>query len=88
MGSIISTPYFLNAINISVWYPDLANVGDMLTGKLDDAETISTIVSIYDIGCMIGCLVAAVAGTKLGRKQVITIGLSIMVAGKRSCYKV
>jgi MFS family permease len=65
MGSIISTPYFLDAINI----------------KLTDAETISTIVSIYDIGCMIGCLVAAVLGVRLGRKQMIIIGLSIMVVG-------
>ena len=56
--------------------------------KLDDAETISTIVSIYDVGCMVGCLVAAIAGTRLGRKQVITIGLSIMVIGKTFCDKV
>lgn len=60
----------------------------MLMNKLDDAETISTIVSIYDVGCMVGCLVAAIAGTRLGRKQVITIGLSIMVVGKKCCDKV
>lgn len=84
MGSIISTPYFLNAIKISVWCCYLYQDSATLTIKLDDAETISTIVSIYDVGCMAGCLVAAVVGTSLGRKQVITIGLSIMIVGERS----
>ncbi|OAL17529.1 hypothetical protein AYO22_11564 [Fonsecaea multimorphosa] len=50
MGSIISTPFFLNAVNIAA----------------TDADTLSTVVSIYDIGCMVGCLVAAIWGSSLG----------------------
>lgn len=65
MGSIIGTSFFLDAIGI----------------KLSDADIISTIVSIYDVGCMCGCIVAAVFGTKYGRKTMITMGLSIMVVG-------
>jgi MFS family permease len=65
MGSIISTPYFLEAMKI----------------KLTDANTFSTIVSIYDIGCMIGCIAATFLGVRLGRKTMITIGLSIMIVG-------
>ncbi|KAK5061128.1 hypothetical protein LTR84_007670 [Exophiala bonariae] len=65
MGSIIATPYFLQAVNI----------------EASDAETISTVVSIYDIGCMVGCLVAAVWGGTLGRKRTIFYGMGIMVVG-------
>jgi len=49
--------------------------------KISDAETISTVVSIYDIGCMVGCLVAAIWGGKLGRKRTIFYGMGIMVVG-------
>lgn len=49
--------------------------------KASDAETISTIVSIYDIGCMVGCLVAAIWGGSLGRKRTIFYGMGIMVVG-------
>ncbi|KIW13728.1 hypothetical protein PV08_08919 [Exophiala spinifera] len=65
MGSIVSTPYFLEAINV----------------KADDADTISTVVSIYDIGCMVGCLIAAGWGSALGRRRTIAIGMGIMVIG-------
>ncbi|EXJ74455.1 uncharacterized protein A1O5_02751 [Cladophialophora psammophila CBS 110553] len=65
MGSIISTPYFLEAVNIAA----------------TNADTISTVVSIYDIGCMIGCLVAAIWGSSLGRKRTIGLGMAIMVVG-------
>ncbi|KEF62779.1 uncharacterized protein A1O9_00752 [Exophiala aquamarina CBS 119918] len=65
MGSIIATPYFLEAVNI----------------EISDAETISTVVSIYDIGCMVGCLVAAIWGGRLGRKRTIFYGMGIMVVG-------
>ena len=65
MGSIINTPYFLNAVGIEV----------------SDANTLSTVVSIYDVGCMAGCLVAAFFGGYLGRKKMIFIGTCIMVVG-------
>ncbi|KAN0106010.1 sugar transporter [Hyaloscypha variabilis] len=65
MGSIISTPYFLEAINL----------------KATDTDTISTIVSIYDIGCMVGCLMAAIWGGIFGRKLMIHCGMVIMGIG-------
>ncbi|KIW83182.1 hypothetical protein Z517_02427 [Fonsecaea pedrosoi CBS 271.37] len=68
MGSIISTPYFLEAVSIS-------------PTKATDADTISTVVSIYDVGCMVGCLVAAIWGSSLGRKRTIGVGMIIMVIG-------
>lgn len=48
---------------------------------MSDAETISTVVSIYDIGCMVGCLIAAIWGGRLGRKRTIFYGMAIMVVG-------
>lgn len=50
--------------------------------QADDADTISTVVSIYDIGCMVGCLIAAGWGSALGRRRTIAIGMGIMVIGK------
>lgn len=52
MGSIISTPYFLEAVNIRVRHLQPSRfwfLTDVL--KATDADTISTVVSIYDIGC-------------------------------------
>jgi MFS family permease len=65
MGSIISTPYFLDALSIAP----------------KDPNTISTIVSIYDIGNMVGCIVAALVGGRLGRKKTIAIGCGIAIVG-------
>ena len=65
MGSIINTPYFLDAINLSI----------------DDANTLSTVVSIYDVGCMAGCLFACFFGGILGRKKMIFIGCCIIIVG-------
>ena len=65
MGSIISARPFLEALNIAA----------------NDANTISTVVSIYDIGNMVGCLVAAVWGGKFGRKKLIAVGCIIAVVG-------
>ncbi|KIX01395.1 uncharacterized protein Z518_09121 [Rhinocladiella mackenziei CBS 650.93] len=71
MGSIISTPCFLEAINVKVGdHPDASN-----------ADTISTVVAIYDVGCMVGCLVAAIWGSLLGRKRTIAMEMIIMIAG-------
>ena len=68
MGSIINTPYFLDAVGID---PDGASY----------ASTISTVTSIYDIGCAAGCLVAAVVGGYLGRKRMIFVGCVVMCVG-------
>ena len=65
MGSIINTPYFLDAIGITV-----AETG-----------TLSTIVSIYDVGCMAGTLCAALFGGYFGRKKMIFMGCCIMMVG-------
>ncbi|CAN8104838.1 unnamed protein product [Discula destructiva] len=65
MGSIINTPYFLDAIGIAA----------------NDANTLSTVVSIYDVGCMAGCVFAIFFGGILGRKKMIFIGCSIMSLG-------
>ncbi|RMZ76609.1 hypothetical protein DV738_g4797, partial [Chaetothyriales sp. CBS 135597] len=65
MGSIINTNYFLDAIGISI----------------EDADTLSTVVSIYDVGCMAGCLTAAIVGGYLGRKKMIFFGCIIMCIG-------
>lgn len=65
MGSILASNAFLDTIGISA----------------DDAETVSTVVSIYDIGNMVGCLATAVWGGKLGRKKAILVGCSIAIIG-------
>ncbi|RMZ92562.1 hypothetical protein DV736_g198, partial [Chaetothyriales sp. CBS 134916] len=65
MGSIINTKYFLEAVGISV----------------TDADTLSTVVSIYDVGCMAGCLTAAIVGGYLGRKKMIFVGCIVMCIG-------
>lgn len=65
LGSIIATKEFLEALNI----------------EASDADTISTVTSIYDIGCMVGCLAAAIWGGKLGRKRAIFVGSIIAIVG-------
>src|ERR1700743_2404552 len=51
MGSIISTPYFLEAVNIKGSRFDFSLRRADRRLKATDADTISTVVSIYDIGC-------------------------------------
>lgn len=65
MGSIINTPYFLDAVGISK----------------SDASTLSTVVSIYDVGCMAGTLCACLCGYYVGRKKMIFIGCCLNVIG-------
>jgi MFS family permease len=36
---------------------------------------------MYNVGCLIGCLSAAILGYKLGRRRAIFIGCSIMLVG-------
>jgi len=88
MGSIISTPYFLEALNITVSNTFAAAqrraIADQVRLQATNTDTISTIVSIYDIGCMVGCLVAAVWGGVTGRKLMILMGSFIMIIGMSS----
>jgi MFS family permease len=45
------------------------------------AGYLGTIVALYNIGCLVGCMVAAVWGNVFGRRKTILIGCSIMVVG-------
>jgi MFS family permease len=65
LGSIISGSDFLDAIGIAA----------------DDPDTLSTVVSIYDIGNMVGCLAAAIWGGRYGRKAGITLGCMVTILG-------
>ncbi|KAK1763988.1 general substrate transporter [Phialemonium atrogriseum] len=50
---------------------------------------LGTIVALYHIGCLAGCIVAGLAGNRLGRKRTIFWGCIIMVVGgaiQASCY--
>jgi MFS family permease len=42
---------------------------------------LGTIVALYNIGCLVGCMVAAVWGNVFGRRKTIFWGCSIMVVG-------
>lgn len=42
---------------------------------------LGTIVALYNIGCLVGCIVAAVWGNALGRKRSILVGCIVMVVG-------
>lgn len=45
------------------------------------AGYLGTIVALFNIGCLVGCVVSAVFGNRLGRKNAITLGCVIMVIG-------
>lgn len=42
---------------------------------------LGTIVALYNIGCLAGCIVAALFGNRLGRKNTVLLGSLIMVVG-------
>lgn len=50
--------------------------------KIHDADIVSTIVSIYDVGCMVGCLIAALFGSALGRRRTIWVGMVLVTIGE------
>lgn len=100
MGSIISTPYFLEAVNIKVRDidHDLCCLETCLIfgghrcryhidSRFDMCETTPHKLPVRantgsdDVGCMVGCLVAAGYGASLGRKKTIAIGMVIMIVG-------
>jgi MFS family permease len=53
----------------------LAALGNPSAGYL------GTIVALYNIGCLVGCVISAIWGNSLGRKRNILIGSVIMVIG-------
>lgn len=44
-------------------------------------EALSTVTAIYDIGCVVGAIVAFTIGEALGRKKAIMVGTTIMALG-------
>ncbi|KAJ5518216.1 General substrate transporter [Penicillium expansum] len=59
-----------------VSYPGfLSAIGNPSSGYL------GTIVALFNIGCLIGCVISAFFGNRLGRKNAITLGCVIMVIG-------
>ncbi|KAI1622027.1 MFS transporter [Exophiala viscosa] len=65
LGGLIALPSFLKANHINP----------------DNADLQGTIVAIYDIGCLSGCIVAGFVGQKLGRRLYIVIGGGLIIVG-------
>lgn len=42
---------------------------------------LGTIVALYNIGCLVGCMVAGAYGNVLGRRRTFTYGCIIVVIG-------
>lgn len=64
-GGLIATPQLLNGLGIGA----------------TDANLQGTIVSIYDIGCLTGCIGTAIFGMKVGRRVLIIIGCCLLILG-------
>lgn len=64
-GGLIATPQLLSGLHIAA----------------SDANTQGTVTAIYDIGCLVGCLICATVGEKLGRRIYIFIGGLIIILG-------
>ncbi|XHG02939.1 hypothetical protein AWENTII_006258 [Aspergillus wentii] len=59
-----------------VSYPGfLSAIGNPSSGYL------GTIVALFNIGCLVGCIISAFFGNRLGRKNTIMLGCLIMVIG-------
>jgi sugar porter (SP) family MFS transporter len=65
LGGLISRPVFLIDNHIDP----------------NDSNLQGTIVAIYDIGCIVGCLICAFFGQKLGRRVYIVIGGVLLCIG-------
>jgi len=44
-------------------------------------KVLSTVAAIYDIGCLLGAIVAFTIGERLGRKNGVLVGTTIMTIG-------
>jgi MFS family permease len=65
LGGLIALPVFLRENHISASNADLQG----------------TIVAIYDIGCLTGCIIMGLFGQKLGRRLFIVIGGVLICIG-------
>jgi sugar porter (SP) family MFS transporter len=64
-GGLIATPILLHDMGL----------------RSSDALLQGNIVSIYDIGCLIGCILCAYFGLKMGRRIFIITGSTILILG-------
>ncbi|KIX94522.1 uncharacterized protein Z520_09908 [Fonsecaea multimorphosa CBS 102226] len=46
-----------------------------------NASFLGTIVALYNVGCLAGCISAAIWGNKFGRRNTILVGNAIMIVG-------
>jgi hypothetical protein len=74
MGGLVSHPSFEEAFGVSHRL-DTANAQNPSTSM------IGTIVAIYNIGSMVGCIVIAIIGDKLARRGSIFAGCIIVIIG-------
>ncbi|EXJ84396.1 hypothetical protein A1O3_05063 [Capronia epimyces CBS 606.96] len=65
LGGLIALPAFLSANRIAP----------------SDADLQGTIVAIYDIGCLTGCIIVGIVGQKMGRRLYIAIGGVLLCVG-------
>ncbi|KAL4767646.1 hypothetical protein BDW60DRAFT_226402 [Aspergillus nidulans var. acristatus] len=68
--------------------PDFLQVHGLV--KPSKTKILSTVTAIYDIGCFFGAILAFTAGERLGRKNTILLGCTIMAIGtvvKASSYR-
>ncbi|KAJ9604383.1 hypothetical protein H2200_011217 [Cladophialophora chaetospira] len=65
LGGLIALPSFLSANHINP----------------KDADLQGTIVAIYDIGCLTGCIICGIVGQMLGRRLFIVIGGVLVLIG-------
>ncbi|KIW75705.1 hypothetical protein Z517_10448 [Fonsecaea pedrosoi CBS 271.37] len=64
-GGLIATPQLLNGLGIGA----------------TDANLQGTVVAIYDIGCLVGCIGTAIFGMKVGRRVLVMIGCCLLILG-------
>lgn len=67
--------------------PDFLQVHDLVGPS--KTKVLSTVTAIYDVGCFFGAMLAFTAGERLGRKNAILLGCTIMAIGtvlKASSY--
>lgn len=65
-GGVIVTPDFLNTLNL---------------GGPEHTSLIGTVTALYDIGCFFGAVAAFTVGERLGRKNTILVGTTVMSIG-------
>ncbi|KAK5245345.1 hypothetical protein LTR07_006580 [Exophiala xenobiotica] len=64
-GGLIATPQLLDGLNIST----------------TDANLQGTIVGMYDIGALVGCIGTAIFGMRVGRRVMIILGSWLLILG-------